>query len=371
MLTVGLHDTVNGDSQSISLGQPAAVVSVTDASPETSSDARNACLNESLIYLHFVEFLALRNIPVIPRSDVCVNQSATGTLGVGGFNRVLTGTWNGQYVAIKASKRRSESFTQANGQKGTVPSTSWLRSLYFEMQVMSHQPLCNHPNISRLVGLTFFEDEDFALRPVLLMEPAAPDHPDLLQYIGKQGASVDLEMLSLLIIDIASGLATLHVYGILHGDLKPENILIYKDSDRFTAKICDFGLSGYSPSDEPPIGISFLWAAPEIRARVSAGDWDLPSYQQHHDIYSYGLICTFVLLRQDPSSLFKNDDGVPTEQVIEQVKELANRTSREEKLSARLLQRLDIISGTLGSCLCIDPGARLKSLEDMKNLLYG
>ncbi|KAF9449355.1 kinase-like protein [Macrolepiota fuliginosa MF-IS2] len=43
-------------------------------------------------------------------------------------------------------------------------------------------------------------------------------------------------------VGIASGLAHLHQYDIVHGDLKPSNILIYQDSDgNIVPQISDFG----------------------------------------------------------------------------------------------------------------------------------
>jgi serine/threonine protein kinase len=43
--------------------------------------------------------------------------------------------------------------------------------------------------------------------------------------------------------DIIAGLEYLHSKNIIHRDLKPSNILLFKDGDKITPKICDFGIA--------------------------------------------------------------------------------------------------------------------------------
>ena len=46
-----------------------------------------------------------------------------------------------------------------------------------------------------------------------------------------------------ILYDIAKGMEFLHSKNMLHRDLKTENILVHYDSNRFVAKVCDFGSS--------------------------------------------------------------------------------------------------------------------------------
>lgn len=220
---------------------------------------------------------------------------------------------------------------------------------------MSHQPLCEHPNIVQLKGISFIDNSDEDLYPLLIVEPACRDFPDLTRLTYSRSENFAPDLAAGLMSDIADGISVLHVYGVIHGDVKPDNVLIFPAADRphgLTVKVCDFGFSGSRFSEDNPRGSTPAWAAPEClpNAPVLFRKYRNEEVQ---DIYSFGLVAAFVLLRRLPTKL----RDTKTSEVI--ANDLQHLTSDYPWLHRFL--------NILIECLEYDPSQRLSSLSEIRN----
>lgn len=277
-----------GDSES---SLPAESSAIEDEAPRSSFD-----------YVHFVKFIAVRSIPVIKHEDLDFSVGESKSVGSGAATQVCMATVKTDLVAVKQIRNRSSNAGDEDKIPGAGNGEKWLNDMYFELQIMSHQPLCEHPNIVQLKGISF-DDKSNLLYPLLILEPACEQHPDLTRLIQSSSDKLPADQAADIIGDIADGISVLHVYGVIHGDIKPDNILIFASPDRchgLKAKICDFGFSGSLLSEDSPRGTTPAWAAPEFQydAPVSFKDY---REKQAQDVYSFALVGVFILLGRLPS----------------------------------------------------------------------
>ena len=168
-----------------------------------------------------------------------------------------------------------------------------LEAISLEMRVLSHEPLRNHPNIVDVVAFMWEKRPDeFGRRwPILVLQDA--DCGTLSDFSQLDIVPLDSYAIALSIAnDIASGLASLHACGVVHGDLKFENILIFEQLDgSFCAKISDFGLCSVAidlvDAEVTAVRLpafSRPWEAPEAYNDVLFEDLPLI------DVYGFGLL---------------------------------------------------------------------------------
>ncbi|KAK0725182.1 kinase-like domain-containing protein [Lasiosphaeris hirsuta] len=188
-----------------------------------------------------------------------------------------------------------------------------LKAIIFEVQIMRHGPLREHPNILSVNGYGWNMKTDQSL-PYLVVEYAPMG--SLREYLAltkRMATSQDVEILT---GDVAAGLSALHTCGIIHGDVKLDNVLAfasYGNPVGALAKLTDFGHSivtntrpgngsGQIPryrgtpiynapevrnQDSSPIGISELskcdaWAFGLLIWEVCIGGRDYLSYARKH-----------------------------------------------------------------------------------------
>jgi serine/threonine protein kinase len=118
-----------------------------------------------------------------------------------------------------------------------------LRSVILEVQIMRHPPFKAHPNIISCLGYGW-TTKDNVIMPYIVLEYASLGtlREHIKQYV--RHSEVWLWEVEILLGDIVSGLAALHVCGIVHGDMKLDNVLVFPSTDRrgrALVKIADFG----------------------------------------------------------------------------------------------------------------------------------
>jgi serine/threonine protein kinase len=256
--------------------------------------------------------------------------------------------------------------------------------------------LSQHKNIVRLLAISWDEDDiiesstlEDVIRPVLVVELAWEEHPDLASFMKfcsqSPGSAVVEDVLSL-VSDVADGLAALHSFGVVHGDLKPQNILLFLDPDKavagperkhkfpaLVAKIGDFGFSGTISTEEDVHGGTQFWNAPECLP--SCPDAEMRSYatKQTRDIYSYALILVHLVTNGgSPFEGFATDlnaiDAAKLEgRVADHCCDLIRR-ARSFDLSDKLI---DTIVDFLAGALLHNPCDRLCNIGGVRELLTG
>src|SRR5436190_13380910 len=171
-----------------------------------------------------------------------------------------------------------------------------LAAVSLEMRILAHEPIRKHPNIVTLLAFMWEKEPDAFDRrwPILIMEDADCGTLADLDELDVSPLT-DLRNAMSIAADIASGLATLHACGIVHGDLKAQNVLIFEQDDgTFLAKLSDFGLASVIPDLEASgvcltagvqlPGFTKPWEAPEAYSTIPLGN--LPKI----DVFSFGLL---------------------------------------------------------------------------------
>ncbi|TFK55297.1 hypothetical protein OE88DRAFT_1030281 [Heliocybe sulcata] len=191
----------------------------------------------------------------------------------GGYNDIYTGKWLGAEKVALALPR-------------PIVSATARRKFLKEVEIWRH---LQHPNVARLYGITYVDDQHFTVSPW-------QENGTAMEYVL---AHPEVDRLRLL-TEVASGLEYLHLNRVVHGDLRGANVLI---SDTGRALISDFGLSkvieevavttstGIAPS---------RWTAPELhREHVSVSP--------QTDAWSFGMLCLELMTGQRPFHYISRD----------------------------------------------------------------
>jgi serine/threonine protein kinase len=219
-----------------------------------------------------------------------------------------------------------------------------MKALIREVIISTHENLYDHPNVVRLMGISWMEEEEsgethdstYPYRPILHVELAV--RGDLRQFLLHQRDSLPLSEKMRICHEVSMGLKALHDCDIVHGDIKCDNILICQESsspNEFTAKICDFSHSipPYAKDLTLPGGTR-PWNAPE---------WRLPLSNRVSlkatDVYSLGLLFWQVLCDgKDPFGL----DGRETSEFLFSESGLAAKLDHIEATKRQGNELLDI-----------------------------
>ncbi|KAK6359240.1 hypothetical protein TWF696_000404 [Orbilia brochopaga] len=175
------------------------------------------------------------------------------------------------------------------------------RALVSEIAILGHKDIRGHPNIVRLIGVTWdILSASEAIWPTLVFRKS--EHGDLRRFMKSDaGKGLDFDGRLKLCNDLAVGIAALHAVGVVHGDIKPMNILIFSDGkDKetvYTAQLGDFGYSTMTNKElenakDIHLPISWPWNAPEVSS------WEI-SFPTHEakltDIFSLGFVFSWLL----------------------------------------------------------------------------
>jgi serine/threonine protein kinase len=253
---------------------------------------------ERFDYLHFAKFLAYRNIEIIPptqlnsqdtdeRLEQVIARKNAPTRRAGGSAEVFSRVqWKSIIVAAKVPKMFSDYIRV-------------MKKIFYESQIMSHKPLCDHPNIVKLLGLSVCEVNwginTARIWPILIVEAAHSKYPDLEKYVEfhrDQSLQIPLGIVYEFIGDIADGLTALHNFGVVHGDIKPENILLFDDQEkgRPVLKLCDFGDSQVEISGVFGLKGTENWLPPQMERYGS----DRRKVETTWDVFQFGWVAAYV-----------------------------------------------------------------------------
>lgn len=338
---------------------PKVSIPHTMSSPdEGQTSSPESPLRSQFDYFNFAKFLAYRNITIIPFNELQpLNILEIGNghgnvsspfsyVGQGASMSVQLRTLNGELVAIKGP-RGFHLQTRSLEDDEWSSSPAYKEQVIFEVQVMSHKPLCDHPNIVRLIGLSFID-----LIPIPIVEAAIPQYPDLQTYIQSPNRPKPLPLKSLyhLVSDLADGISAIHDFGVIHGDMKPKNVLLFKDGDGIRAKVADFGSIGIDIAEQHPSAYAESeWLPPDFSLYCEE------SRQPSLDIYGFGRVGLFLCTE---GSLPKDSRPVSADILWHNIHEL-----RTDDLS--------VLVAILNETLVVDRFRRTKDIGKTRSSLFG
>ncbi|KAK7042915.1 hypothetical protein VNI00_008651 [Paramarasmius palmivorus] len=257
----------------------------------------------------------------------------------------------GKFVALKYARRTTK----------TKDSFHW-KHILLEIRALLHEPIRYHPNIVRLLGLSWGAAKGHRSNfPMLVLEFSELGNFAQLQ----ETENLPFDVKKKLCYDISKGISILHACGIVHGDLKHDNVLIFPNHDpkaeiAYVAKLADFGGSVMDLDDQ---GNSLHMGTPPYEApEMHEGKLSAEGMKQT-DVYSLGLLVWRAMLDgNNPFSVVYEGSGEINKSEIMKLK----RSSELRELAKRSLRKhtqldqvgLDLLDYTLENTLHEDPNKR-------------
>lgn len=256
-------------------------------------------------------------------------------LGSGSFGAVFRGLYNNKEVAIKIIKGDNMGIGSNQLQDKVLKEVLIMRSV-------------NHPNILSSFGCCF-ENRNAKI----VLEYCQYNLSELLQ---NEISSIDKLNL---IIQLARGLSVLHSHKIQHRDLKPQNILIQQINNNYLLKICDFGESVMRTMARTFVG-TIGYSAPEVYLQLP--------YDHRVDIYSFGILCWEIWVRENPYSSFllENESIRNLEQLFRMIVEKEVRPNIND---SRLKDMPPQLINLMQACWHPDSFQRPKDMQDVVDIL--
>lgn len=224
-----------------------------------------------------------------------------------------------------------------------------------------------HPNIAKFCGVCKLPSRT---APALVME--LMDH-SLEDFLENQTFHIALTTAISILIDIANGLTYLHgrTPRVLHRDLTARNVLL----DRYTnAKITDFGNARII--DPTKIGKT-MTQAPGTSVYMPPEALDPhTTYSDRLDIFSFGHLSLYTLLREFPKELLPSTYLAEEGQVVAR-SEVERRSKYLEALNVKLPELNHQLYQLTRQCLQNDPAKRpdatslLGKLQEVLCVEYG
>jgi len=251
----------------------------------------------------FLRLLSETNLHHIPIQDpfdeevdslLKVKYSPLDRIGYGASADVFLGTLEQDNTCVKVViKRFHMSVRQNCGATSSNRGTHfWLIESAKEICITCHPFLKRHRNIVNMLGVNLDRSTSGQFSLLTYFADLGP-----LDIVMFQLPDLSLGAKTKIAADIATGLAALHLVGVVHNDVKPSNIMLFRDDEtqhNLVAKISDFGaaviLTDESQKRWP--GDQY-WAAPETYiGRGRLGPFEVTTQR---DVYSYGMLLLYLL----------------------------------------------------------------------------
>ncbi|KAJ3825794.1 hypothetical protein F5880DRAFT_1477601 [Lentinula raphanica] len=275
---------------------------VLHSSLETVSLSDESTSSGSQPFGHFASFVTLvagleRSLnnedPIFLDLDIGFSPNRA-VIASGASSRVEKVGWNsatfkgkykerwGDFVALKSTRHHAD----------TTRATLTWKQLLSEVRALLHEPIRYHPNIVRLLGISWGAVDGRTDFPALVLELS--EMGTLAQFQLYSDESLSFETKKKLCLDVAKGISILHACSVVHGDLKHENVLVYPNRDstasvKYVAKISDFGGSVMDVGADDFRSLltpTRPWLAPEFFSDHRM----LESELKLTDVYSLGLL---------------------------------------------------------------------------------
>ncbi|KAK3995168.1 hypothetical protein QBC44DRAFT_356573 [Cladorrhinum sp. PSN332] len=254
----------------------------------------------------FVRTLVTRKVPEVfflrnhPYQPTYLGEGATYLVSKGRFGdadrsgamgnkRLAVPVTRPTHAAFKTAKVRIPQSNTAN-LRPTIEEYRRLKSVLFEVEILSHPAIKSHPNIVSLRGHSWFGLTGSAVVPALALELAELGNARAF-IANSRHATVEVKIA--FCGDVVAGLEFLHACKITHGDVKLDNVLVFETEHRgtFVAKISDFERSPQN-SDTLSYTGTTCYNAPEVH-EANRSPRSTPIQPEHLwlcDVFSFGLL---------------------------------------------------------------------------------
>jgi len=217
----------------------------------------------------------------IPLIDFMDLEGSHSILGRGGNAVVYSAKYQNQHVAVKRlHKKKINAKMVKNFLREALLSTKF-----------------DHANILKFYGVC-------VAPPNFLMIFEWCNRGDLGAFLKKERQTLTMGNRICLATQASASVMFFHSKGLVHRDIKPQNFLVHQQGHSITVKLADFG-SCRSQHDAMPVfdGISPLFVAPEIRAKIPEDLRDIPKdadkqtmeYGPETDVFSQGWVLWAIL----------------------------------------------------------------------------
>jgi serine/threonine protein kinase len=249
------------------------------------STLKTAPTSDLFGYRGFLSLVAALDVRVLDFNDL---GPLTSPIGGGSYTKVYkTHLLSDPTVSVCV---KAPSAILALGKPGAEESAVQLvlTAVIQELRISAHHVLKHHPNIPKVIGVAFREEDFQTVRPLVVVELACGT-------LTSQTPHLKWEERFRMCRDVADGLVALHSHGVVHGDIKGDNVLVFERLGGLEATISDMGGSGPegTAADFPIPGTREFYAPECFR------DSDFHSEyvnRRPRDVYSFGLLLCEVVL---------------------------------------------------------------------------
>lgn len=278
------HDVRRGEVHELQSVTVPSTSPTEQAFRDIEGEGRAKCLETLIEIGHKEQWL-------IDAKEVCMTRGDT-LLGHGGFGMVVSASFHGSPVAVKAPLRKHQ-------------STLSLADIGNELRILRR---LRHPHIVLCHGAIIESGcGELALVLELVRGQCMRNFIDVKHGKG-QMPSCDARCQC--VLGICCALAYLHSRNprVVHGDLKASNIMIQRlrsssaDLEVVHAKILDFGISRVLTRSAKPLGGTVRWKAPELFRRPAVKP------DRAADVYSFGCLLFFAVSGKQPLDQLDKDE---------------------------------------------------------------